>query len=593
MLYQSHCYPNNAIGPAQLLWRPDQITSSRQLWLLIHPAIVDKLLKEFTENVKSLATAGSVIITNLRDELVHYKLIGACCNDVIIQTIQPVWKPGDDKGPASCTMSDDELVDKKKFFSFFSQAKSPAELPNKTIVGLTVRDFRLSSLPKNIASSPQSTPTNTGNVLEIVTPKLSQCYIWSKTVRDSVQQAMVPQCQIDKIRSDKLRDTSEELKDLECQLPILLLHQTVNGTGVGWDILLPAKWGMSLWLSLVYNGARVIGFEEMKVYHLEQSILHFPTDYPDTDAGRQLELNNSKTLQSKYCKYPPDKRPNFGKLNSPSPFLPAWSNCCYELVEQQAVDTAPVAKRAKLLPEKPSVLDREITYYVLRSVKLLVSLSNLLDSLKAVKTSITTEEGWLSILNDMKLSTVAVDHYNSLVAISFVMYHRGNPMARSMLCIPLIEDLLKLSQNDSCHGYYGPMELLNKKGVSIQQTNRLVTGTTSLTNKELKSARRDLKVSKSQNTEDFSCHGNQSNDINTTLKLQPIKSSRAIIGYVTNAGYVFSQGTGAGVGLCSLLGLLDLLKLCYLQNHPVTLLVREHDSLQYRFAFINILLNQF
>ena len=588
MLYQSHCYPNNAIGPAQLLWRPDQTTSSRQLWLLVHPAIVDKLRKEVNDNVKTLATAGSVIINNLRDELVHYKLIGTRCNDIIVQTIQPVWESGDDKGQGRCVMSDDELVDKKKFFSIFCQAKTPTELPSKLIVGLTVRDFRL-PLPKDIVSPLESTSANIGNVLELVTPKLSQCYIWNKTIRDSVQQAIVPQYQIDKIRSAKLRDASEELKDLECCLPILLLHQTVNGNGVGWDILMPAKWGKSLWLSLVYNGARVIGFEEMKAYHLEQSILHFPTDYPDTDAGQQLELNNLKMLQHNYCKYPPDKRPNFGKLNSPSPFLPAWSfivDCYNKLVEQQGVDSGPVAKKAKLLPEKYSMLDDEITYYVLRSVKLLTLLSNLLDSLNVVKTSITTEESWLSLLNDMQLSTIATDHSNSLVAISFVMYHRGNPTARSMLCIPSTEDLWKFSHNDS---YYGPMELLNKKGVSILYNDHLVVGTTSLTNKELKLAKQNLKVSKSQNTEDFNCHSNQSNDVNATLQLQPIKSSRTIIGHVTNAGFVFSKGKGAGVGLCSLLGLLELMKFCYLRNHPVTLLVREHDSLQYRFAIINII----
>ena len=586
MLYQSHCYPNNAIGPAQFIWRPNHTTPQRQLWLFTHPMITDILMKEIN---KTLLTAGDVIINNLQEELVRYKLIGAGCNDVIVQTIHPVWEPIDDKGDkekwwvTKQPTDHDGLTDKKNFFDYLSQTKSPAALPNRTIVGLTVKDFRLST-PGKSSSPPRLTATNFSSAPEIVvTPKLSQCYIWNKVVRDCV---IVPEYQINKIRSERLEDVSEELKKLEDYLPLLLLHQTIDGVGVGWDVIVPAKWGKPLWLSLVYHGARAIGYEEMKSYHLEKLILHYPTDYPDTDAGQQLELNNSKVLQSKYCKYPPDKRPNFGKLNSLSPFQPSWSSVINQCTELE--DNGPVCKKAKLSKD-------EVTYgsyYVLRSVKDLVSLSTSLDSLKTVKTTVTSEENWLSLLNDMQLSTLIVDHSKSLVTVSFVMCHRGNPTIRSMICIPSTEDLVKLSNDKS---YYGPVELLNKKGVCIQHNGKLIIGTTLLTNKNFKMVKKELKIgrsSKSQVTKDSSHHGDQSNDdITATLQLESLQSSRPIIGYVTNAGYVFSQGMGSGVGLCSLVGLLKLMKSCYLQDQPVTVLVREQDSLQYRFAFVNILQN--
>ena len=407
---------------------------------------------------------------------------------------------------------------------------------------------------------------------------------------------------MNKIRSEKLFDVSEELK---CHLlPMLLLHQTVDGVGVGWNILVPAGWGKPLWLSLVYHGARAIGFEEMKQCHLEKLILHHPTDFPDTTAGQQLELCNLKTLQSKYCKYPPDKRPNFGKLNSSSPFMPTWSSvisyCQSEDVDsshdEPTVDNStilPVPKKPKL-SKGDLLIEDEVCYYVLRSVKCLASLSKLLDNLRMTK-AINSEENWLSLLDNLELSTITSVHPQSLVAISFVMCHRGNPSARSMLCIPSAEDLTRLSNDKK---YYGPVELLNKKGVCVIQDNeKLLIGTTSLTNKEFKLAKKEMtvaKTSKSQVKKDTTVEdGKQSDDVMTALKLQPLEPTRSTIGYVTNAGYVFSQGLGSGVGFCGLLGLMELIKCCYLQNHPVTVLVREHDSLQYRFAYVDILQNHF
>lgn len=597
ILYRSHGYPNHPIGPAQFTWRPknDKITLQRQLWLLIHPAITDSLIKEVKENIRT----DSVIVNNLQDELVHYKLIGPRSNDVIVQTLDPVWSAVDDEGITEegkwTRQGNDGVMDKKKFLEYLCNTKTPAELPNKIVVGLNVQDFRLSIPDKKVnIASPIHDVTSINNAPVIVTPKLSQCHIWNKMVRGCAKQSLVPEHQLNEICSERLQDVSKELKELECYLPVLLLHQTVDAVGIGWDILVPAGWGKPLWLSLVYRGARVIGFEEIKQCHLEQLLLHYPVDFPDTDSGQQLELNNLKMLQSKYCKYPPDKRPNFGKLNSSSPFLPAWSSVisCYGDMEKELDDITmlPVTKKAKLSPSKRE----EASYYVLRSVKHLVSLSKLVNKLKETTEDIPSEEDWPSVISNMELSTLVVDHSESLVAVFFTMCHRGNPGARSMLCIPSIEDLLKLSNDKS---YYGPVELLNKKGVCIPDNDKLVIGTTLLTNKAFKLAKKELqiqKASKSQDLEmfkDFSIQSVANDSVTSTLKLQPLQPSHPVIGYATSAGYVFSQGKGSGVAFCSLTGLMELMKFCYLQNHPVTTLVREHDSLQYRFAYVDILQN--
>ena len=79
-----------------------------------------------------------------------------------------------------------------------------------------------------------------------------------------------------------------------------------------------------------------------------------------------------------------------------------------------------------------------------------------------------------------------------------------------MICIPSTEDLVKLSNDES---YYGPVEELNTKGICIQHNDKLLIGTTLLTNKEFKMAKKELKIGeipKSQVAKDFSHHGDQS-----------------------------------------------------------------------------------
>ena len=57
----------------------------------------------------------------------------------------------------------------------------------------------------------------------------------------------------------------------EARVPVLLIQQNCSpdGFGCGWDLLVPADWGSSFWVSLVYNGARVGGTREASHLQLE------------------------------------------------------------------------------------------------------------------------------------------------------------------------------------------------------------------------------------------------------------------------------------------------------------------------------------
>jgi len=561
ILFCSYGFPYKPIGPAQFLWSSDGDNDRRQLWLIADPSLCSIIIEEITTCINQLVKP--VKVNNLKNDLIHFRLVGPRSNAVLTSVLSPVWS--EDKP------LDGDLLQKKRLFEQFSQAEA-AGVPHRIVIGLTVRDFRLSTPVRKSNSASPETVIEDSLMRDFDDVNMSSSLIWSKDGRQKAKDTMISDNELNKHRSTQLGE-SDEVR-IHCSLiPVLLLHKTIDGKGVGWDIMVPVGWGKPLWISLVYNGARVIGLEEMKQCCLELMCPHFPIDYPDTQVGHQIELINEQLLLAKYTKYPPDKRPNFGKLNSPSPFMPFWS----ELVNQQPslvvgvkrplVEQPCSAKRAKF--DSPSEVStpelNEATkicpYYVLRSIKCLRTMDGLLSIVNDCSKPV--EQDWEAVMDRFDLSAILQQHYHSLVTIFFTMQHRGNPTCRSMVCVPTKEDIL--SDNKA-----GPSEAQNKKGVCLIQSGKLAIGTTSL-------SKRDLKMIKKQATQDYA--------------IQPVIPSRRIFGYATNSGYVYSKGVAGGVALCSLLGLVEVMKNCYETCQPATILVREFNSLQYRLATFSILHN--
>jgi len=557
ILYHSYGFPDKPIGPVQFLWSSTHDNDKRQLWLIAHPGLRRIVMEEVATCISQLVKP--VKVNNLENDLIHFRLVGPHSNAVLTSVLSPVWS--EEKS------LDSDLLQKKRLLEQFSETEV-AGVPHRIVIGLTVRDFRLSTPVRKLNTASPVTVTKHSLIKDFDDINVSSSLIWSKDVRQKVKDTMISDNELNKHRSTQLGDTVT----MHCSLvPVLLSHQTVHGKGVGWDIMVPVGWGKPLWISLVYNGARAIGLEEMKQCYLEQMCPHFPIDYPDTQIGHQMELANEQLLLTKYTKYPPDKRPNFGKLNSPSPFMPVWN----ELVNQQPSlvvgvkrslsEQAYSAKKAKFdLPSEvntPALTEftKMYPYYVLRSIKCLKTLCGLLSIVNDCSKPV--EQDWEGVMDKFDLSTVLQQHLHSLVTIFFTMHHRGNPTCRSMLCIPTEEDIL--SDNKA-----GPLEPLNKKGICVVQSGKLAIGTTSLSKKH-------FKVIKKQAIKDYD--------------IQPVMPSRRIFGYATNAGYMYSKGVAGGVALCSLLGLVDVMKNCYETCQPATILVRELNSLQYRPATFAIL----
>ena len=104
--------------------------------------------------------------------------------------------------------------------------------------------------------------------------------------------------------------------------------------GSGYDIIFPAGWSMPFWIAFVYRGARVGGARELAACSREQGMPHFPCDFPDTQAGHEYNEEQKRIGEEKYERYPPAKRPNYGKFGMASPFAPDWVTLIEEWTDQ-------------------------------------------------------------------------------------------------------------------------------------------------------------------------------------------------------------------------------------------------------------------
>ena len=395
--------------------------------------------------------------------------------------------------------------------------------------------------------------------------RLTHSPMWNAEVRQSVSLAKVPDHVINETRSGRLvRCKVLDIGDVECLIPVLLVHQdhqtSLSGSSsrslLGWDIISPRGWSMSLLVNCVYRWARVAGLEEQQRVAFESTCLHFPTDYPDCRAASSEVAEEKRNLEQLYSKHPPAKRPNYGKLAVQSPFDYPWEQL--------------FSAEAKLSEDSNG-------FYVLRSVVHLKALRALFSQPQSLQTA---------PLNSLQSDELQL----ALVAVEVTPIRGGCPERHSMLCVPTSSDLQEYNQDSR---YTGPEEGIVPRGTCVGDKEHVYIGKTTLSKKLFKQAKKRWKkdIKKTRHVTDAG--GSElvppSVDACASLQLTPVVPSRSIIGYVTTGGYRHSSGCGFGFGFCPLPTLVQLVELCNMHGtqHPV-LLVRNPSSRMYNFARVSI-----
>ncbi|KAL3868448.1 hypothetical protein ACJMK2_041255 [Sinanodonta woodiana] len=577
------------------------------------------------------ASNGTILVVSLRDCLNRFRLTGPLSHSVIVDCLQDAFIVGNDDSKGlhwwqtfyASVANSFSHSQQREFWDSLKSSQSPAECAPHCILGLTVRDPRICRPVKRtkLKLDPQGVQSDTSACCEKLSPHVSASPIWSQEIRQKVKYSKMSDHDINTLKSEQMVPGFPLDHGVEesSRIPILLLQQPgyqpaekmsnprcsrrSTGFGSGWDIITPSGWAMSFWISLVFRGARAIGILDSERLAQEQGMLHFPMDFPDCHAGLVEQKMRGETLEGKYKRMPPAKRPNYIKLGVTSPFSCPWSTLVQDWMrvlslskKSQNVDDIKLAGDGDSAKtddmrtnsqiyadgEKYYADGRESTFFVLRNKKYLKQLNTVFQKKSLTKESNKTQDrlnnhsSENSLLNeaDEFLNILEKEQPQALVPVEVRMLHKGCPTQMSMICIPARSDIEELQRNKS---FAGPFEPQHKDSAEIKKRKIRKIIKEYETNKVVITQK--LKSEIKEKVEMEFSDKNVEND--------PI--SRDIIGYVNNGGFSLAQGSGIGKGYCSLIGVVHNLRHCSIPSQNMTVLVRNPTSYQYRFAVISIM----
>ena len=386
--------------------------------------------------------------------------------------------------------------------------------------------------------------------------------LWDSQLRKQASESKVSDAILNKVRSSGLVRSAElHLGDLACCVPVLLVHQDYQTSArashshcaSGWNLICPKRWGMPFFLNLVYRCAHVCGLQELQQAAFESGNLHFPTDYPDAPASQQEWGKEGCALEEAYTRYPPAKRPNYGKISVQSPFYISWGT----LFKQDGEDTTE-------------------GFYVLRSQTALQALRTAVSASTTAKDAIPEEN-------------LERDVQRGLVALDVTMLHKGCPQPRAMICLPTASDLDHYKTDPQ---YSGPEEKVKPSGMCVVENGSVRIGQSKLRKQELKLAkkqwRKDLKKREKKSVPPAEGHSTTQPMTARSLQLCETTPSRKVIGYITSGGFSQRLGCGRGVGFCPVPDLLQVVQQSRSSGLAPTVLVRNPSSRQYFVAQVAV-----
>ena len=369
--------------------------------------------------------------------------------------------------------------------------------------------------------------------------ELAYSPLWDSSIRIAVSNSFIPDHVLNNVRSKFLvKPKVLHLGSESNRVPILLVnkskvtgsrhrlaHRNVHLPSVtSWDVILPRCWGMAFWISLVYHGGRACGLKELEKASFELLQPVFPKDLPDTKPGMDLALENKRVLEAKYWQYPPDKRPNFGKLQIRSPFYSPLSSLVKEhhklfaqlSDDKQSLEYAIIcnqSKRAKFSVE-PSANSKDIPlsvspdvpkeslslntrsplpmeFYVLRETKYIQLLVQFAEQL--LSRSLPPSIAYSTLFQQLGITKFYNEHKSALLLLQIESARRGVLTDLSTISLPTMEDLCNFRENAD---YCGPWEDKAPRGLTLVENEELCIGVYQTTRKEMKSQTRKSNRSK-------------------------------------------------------------------------------------------------
>ncbi|OWR43157.1 hypothetical protein KGM_213530 [Danaus plexippus plexippus] len=574
-LYMKDCYPFGFVGKVEFLWVCIN-DSNKELWLFVHPSQVKQvelLLNDITKAGESMITSGaetdtiatkkrkistkySEVQINVKYKLFNrFRLTGPRSHAVLVKSlkcVKDVEKVETNKWLEHSIQRNTNLFLKEKYeyWENVGLMNSPAHMPPGAIIGLVVKDPRLSRPSKRTKAEIKSTKQCNIELLLNNPPHTPRSPLWDETVCDIIKKNKVTNSEyIEHITQTQLipGEVNEDDPFLQ-NLPIVLLQRPGSqdsfykkiGYGSGWDIILPAEYGLPFWLTFIMFGARTGGLRETESVALEMGEIYMP---PDSEAGLLEEMRLESELKEKYFRRPPSKRVNYIKLAVPSPFKCPWSVLLKDWSD-----------------------NKQEKFYVLRDKVLLEELQVCIDRKKHIPHIANCDA--------------------CLIPLYVKVEGKGNLTSHAMICFPLPQDVCSKNPVMEPHHMDENLKLRRQKR---QEHKKLLK----------QKRRRQIKLKAKQKllnqvTKQKVQHNkHEPSDYVKSMRELWLPSSsdtvrhvpsRQVMGYISQAAFSFSEARCCGIGYVALNALNQLL-----EQRINQVLIRNTTSRKYTLANINII----
>ncbi|TFY68580.1 hypothetical protein EVG20_g3505 [Dentipellis fragilis] len=317
---------------------------SRTVWIRCHPTVfkdayltlkiaTSTTLEVLKKSSEHMDKEYEVELANLSDSVNAFEIMGPKSSQVI-------------RGALTPDFNTETRKEFKKFWSSLNNLQSTGSLPGSMIIGFKVLDPRLNFPPKNAKAhvESQELPSIPAAWSCLPSSDLAKSDVWDDKIRELLKTPKYKKHEIDARRAQNvIPGTPLKATKSDNRVPIMLIQRSIpsdsfmsrsatspsttkiNDTPIhGWTLIVPRGWSMPFLTSLVYTGTCVGGQRERQHQAFEAGQPYFPQDFPFTAAYDDYSESRAHVDEERWLRKPPAKRPNWEKLETPSPWKPDW-----------------------------------------------------------------------------------------------------------------------------------------------------------------------------------------------------------------------------------------------------------------------------
>lgn len=196
-IYGINSFPFGYIGKVQFIWVPSESTN-KTLWLFVHPSqtnLIKSVLVEAScvkdeddyEIAKKRRKVETVQVKAMPNTFNRFRLTGPNSHAVLVQSLKCVNNNNVTNNKWVSLHKPLDLKDKYEYWGKISAVSSPAQLPSNMVIGLVVKDPRLSR-PSCRTKAKQDTNTeiSTESLLRIP-PFISNSPLWDTKIHKTIK----------------------------------------------------------------------------------------------------------------------------------------------------------------------------------------------------------------------------------------------------------------------------------------------------------------------------------------------------------------------------------------------------------------------